>query len=316
MKNNIFVYLVWMLTFGSSLSAIAQDSIPTESPQIIKEVVIRETKVKMVHVRDTVVIFQSDSTILSSLQTLNKKINAIGEKQESTLEQQKVLEGNGNDNWRMLKWIIGIGLILILTLGICLLQLLHIRRFLKEQDVTPVQAEPETITDVHDIEVLEDAKPEKPTLDAYNASVYEFTTINDHVSNLRKKHTKPLVVAMYRYLSLRSGDKATLLSEIRSSNISEDALEQFVALVSRIDDFLTQKKPIIDAWLYWEPQDNVNSYETAIRMPEGAIFDESLDEDVLGDHIEGQQISMVHKMGFYFPGNTIKPYRVKSVVSA
>ena len=116
MKNNIFVYLVWMLTFGSSLSAIAQDSIPTESPQII----IRETKVKMVHVRDTVVIFQSDSTILSSLQTLNEKINAIGELQGLTLEQQKLLEGNGNDNWRMLKWVIGIGLILILTLGICL----------------------------------------------------------------------------------------------------------------------------------------------------------------------------------------------------
>ena len=51
-------------------------------------------------------------------------------------------------------------------------------------------------------------------------------------------------------------------------------------------------------------------------MPEGLTFDESLDEDVLGDNIDGQQITMVHKMGFYFPGNTIKPYREKSVVSA
>ena len=159
-------------------------------------------------------------------------------------------------------------------------------------------------------------KPIKPSLEAYNTSVYEFTVINDHVANLRKRDTKPLVMAMYRFLSLQSVDKTAILSQIRSANISEDVMEQFVALVSRIEAFLTQKKPIIDAWLYYVPKDDVVSYELAIRMPEGLIFDESLDEDVLGDNIDGQQITMVHKMGFYFPGNTIKPYRAKSVVSA
>ena len=289
------------------------------SPQTVKEIVIKETKVKII--RDTIVI-QSDSVLFTSLQALNDKVVAIGKQQELTLEQQKVYEDKSEGHLLVLKWLISLGILIILAVLMCLIYLvIRTGKFNKDQEVKTTQDDNpknpgEKKTEQTDPIVPSPPKPIKPSLDAYNTCVYEFTTINDHVANLRKRDTKPLVMAMYRFLSLQAVDRSTLLSQIRSANISEDAMEQFVALVSRIDAFLTQKKPIIDAWLYWEPKDGVDNYETAIRMPEGLTFDGNLDEDVLGDNIEGKQISMVHKMGFYFPGNTIKPYREKSVVSA
>lgn len=319
MKHNIYICLITLLAVGCSLSVIAQDSILTEPPQIIKEVIIRETKWKTV--RDTVIL-QPDSAISASLQILNAKMVGIGAQQELNSKQLKLYEEKSEGLMRVLKWLIGIGIVLILAVLMCLIYLVvHTAKFNKghevknTQGITPKDSEekkPEQTTPL----VPFPTKPTRPSLEAYNASVYEFTILNDQVANLKRKDTKPIVLAMYRFLSLQSADKAALLSQIRSANISEDVMEQFVALVSRIDAFLIQKKPIIDAWLYWEPKDGVDNYEKAIRMPEGLTFDESLDEDVLGDNIEGRQISMVHKMGFYFPGNTIKPYREKSVVSA
>ena len=319
MKKYILTYLIVALVFGCSLSVIAQDTISTKSSQIIKEVVIRETKWKTI--RDTVIL-QPDSAINASLQILNEKVAGIDAQQKLISKQQKFYEDKSEEHWLVLKWIIGVGIILLLAILICLVYLiLHTRVFIKGYGKDTIQDDKEKILEDNssgqtDPIVPETPKPEKPSLDAYNTSVHEFTTLNDHVANLRKKETKPLVLAMYRYFAMQTDDKAVLLRTIRSSQISENTMEQFVALVSRIGDFLIQKKPIIDAWLYWEPEDGINSYESAIRMPEGLIFDKNLDEEVWGDNIEGQQISMVHKMGFYFPGNTIKPYREKSVVSA
>lgn len=319
MNNKISYCLIFLLVIGTLLSAYGQDSASITPPQTVKEIVIKETKVKII--RDTIII-QSDSALFTSLQALNDKVVAIGKQQELTLEQQQVYDDKSERHLLVLKWLIGIGLLLILAVLMCLFYLvLHTGKFNKGHEVKTTQdvnhKDPEEKKSKQTDPIVPDApKPIKPSLDTYNTSVYEFTTINDHVANLRKRDTKPLVMAMYRFLSLQAVDRSALLSQIRSANISEDVMEQFVALVSRIDAFLIQKKPIIDAWLYWEPKDGVDNYETAIRMPEGLTFDGNLDEDVLGDNIEGKQISMVHKMGFYFPGNTIKPYREKSVVSA
>lgn len=86
-------------TFGCSLSAIAQDSIPKVTPQIIKEVVIRETKLKIV--RDTVLL-QPDSAINASLQILNAKVVSIDTRQELISQQQKVFEDKSEDHWMVL----------------------------------------------------------------------------------------------------------------------------------------------------------------------------------------------------------------------
>lgn len=319
MKNKFFCYLILLIVLGTLLPAHGQDSASFTPPQIGKEIVIKETKVKII--RDTIVI-KPDSALITSLQALNDKVDAIGKQQELTLTQQTVYKDKTEGNMLVLKWLIGITILLTLAVLMCLYYLvIHTVKINKGHEVKTTQDVNPKIPEAGNKEqtapiVLDLPKPIKPSLEAYNNSVYEFTVINDHVANLRKRDTKPLVMAMYRFLSLQSVDKSNILSQIRSANISEDVMEQFVALVSRIEAFLTQKKTIIDAWLYYEPKDDVVSYESAIRMPEGLIFDESLDEDVLGDNIDGQQITMVHKMGFYFPANTIKPYREKSVVSA
>ena len=319
MKKKISYCLILLIVIGTLLPVYGQDSVSFTPPQIIKEIVIKETKVKII--RDTIVI-QSDSSLITSLQALNDKVVAIGKQQELTLTQQTVYKDKTEGHMLVLKWLIGITILLTLAVLMCLCYLvIHTVKINKGHEVKTTQDVnpkiPEEGNKKQTAPIVPDLpKPIKPSLEAYNNSVYEFTVINDHVANLRKRDTKPLVMAMYRFLSLQSVDKTAILSQIRSANISEDVMEQFVALVSRIEAFLTQKKTIIDAWLYYEPKDDVVSYELAIRMPEGLIFDESLDEDVLGDNIDGQQITMVHKMGFYFPGNTIKPYRAKSVVSA
>ena len=97
-------------------------------------------------------------------------------------------------------------------------------------------------------------------------------------------------------------------------NISENRKEQFVSLVSQIQSFLKQRKPIIDAWLYNDSRDNVKDYLTGLRLPIGELFDEDLDRDVLGEASTGQMIKFVQRMGYYFPGNTVAAYREKSIV--
>ncbi len=319
MAKNIIISIALTLAFGCSLSAAAQDTIPTDSPQIVKEIIIRETRWKIV--RDTV-IAQPDSAITASLQLLNEKVVGIAVQQELSLNQQKLCEDKLEKHWIILKWIISIGIILILAILICLIYLiLHARHFIKNQGVKTNQDVKNDDFNNNNSEQnssidIEIQKLGKPSLDSYNTSVYEFTTINDHVASLKRKETKTLVLNTYRYLAMQMDDKAALYGVIRTTQIPDDIKEQFVALVSRIDDFLTRQKPIIDAWLYWEPKDGIVNYKSAIRMPEGLKFDVNLDVHVLGDNFEGQQISMVHKMGFYFPGNTIKPYREKCVVSA
>lgn len=319
MKNKFFCCIILFIVIGTLLPTYGQDSSSFTPQQIVKEIVFKETKVKII--RDTIVI-QSDSALFTSLQALNDKVVAIAKQQELALSQQKVYEDKTDGHLLVLKWLISIAILLTLAVLMCLCYLvIHTVKINKGHEIKTTQEVnpkvPKEGNQEQTAPIVPDLpKPIKPSLEAYTTSVYEFTVINDHVANLRRRDTKPLVMAMYRFLSLQSVDKTAILSQIRSANISEDVMEQFVALVSRIEAFLIQKKPIIDAWLNYEPKDDVVSYESAIRMPEGLIFDERLDEDVLGDNIDGQQITMVHKMGFYFPGNTIKPYREKSVVSA
>lgn len=155
----------------------------------------------------------------------------------------------------------------------------------------------------------------KPTLESYNHSVNEFRTINDHVNSLRRKETRILLHSMYRFLALQDTDASQLFQQIRETNISDNEKEQFVSLVSQIQTFLVKKKPIIDSWLSFEPKDGVHDYLSGLRLPIGQDFDKNLDRDILGDDLTGQTINIVHKMGFYFPGNTIAPYRELSIVS-
>ena len=91
---------------------------------------------------------------------------------------------------------------------------------------------------------------------------------------------------------------------------------QFISLVDEIENFIGHQIPIINKWLRCEPGSEIRSYEDAVRIPIGRMFNADMDRDILGDDLSGRTITMIHKLGFYFPGNTIKSYREKSIVSA
>ncbi len=318
MKRFGKLILLACLLIECTLSGVAQDVSETgvaDSPSIVKEVVKTRWRIKKVVVRDTVVV-QSDSALVATIENFQKELDkqALVQKQQIGELQQVVKESQKRSD-AMLLVLIVLALLLICMLFYLIRQGRRVNNATQQvsQDV-PTDPEQESV--VTQEVVSETPKVQQPPLDAYNASVYEFITINDHVSKLRRKETKKLVMAMYRYLSQQTTDKDTLLAEIRATELTDDLREQFVSLATKIENFLTQKLPVINAWLQWEPKDGVDSYSTAIRMPEGQLFDEDLDGDIFGDNLAGKQITMVHKMGFYFPGNTISPYRVKSVVSA
>lgn len=327
MKKNIIILVSCILVFSSHI--LAQDSIVSnqkDSTGDVETVIIRETKWRIL--RDTIVV-KSDSALIDVFQ---RSIDSLKDNQ-SNLEDRIIQELNEvkrNANNNTIQYLLLLTLLFII-LGLIVSRLYRLSKGKLDDVEQQLGLVGRNLNDIlsaldhnHNTPMEPDSpsgsgfKPsvvERPTLEAYNASVYEFVTINDHIHNLRKKETKGMVLAMYRYFALHTTDKAQLLSEIRTANVSDDVKEQFVALVSRINNFFVQKKPIIDGWLYYEPKDGINNYESAIRMPEGLTFDDNLDEDVLGDDITGQQVSMVHKIGYYFPGNTIKPYREKSIVS-
>jgi hypothetical protein len=158
------------------------------------------------------------------------------------------------------------------------------------------------------------APVEKPSLQAYNNSVHKFIVINDNIASLRKKDNRHLIQMMCKFLSgtLESPDK--LKAEVRAFDMSDGAKEQFVSLLDEIAAFLTHDKQIIDAWLYHSGENEICNYVSAVRMPEGQMFDPALDSDVLGDDNSGMKISVVIKLGFHFPGNTVRPFRQKSTV--
>lgn len=156
----------------------------------------------------------------------------------------------------------------------------------------------------------------KPTLESYNNSVYEFIKLNEHICSLKKRETKTLILALYKYLTKRENDKEKVCQLIRECDLVEDEKVQFISLVDEIENFIGHQIPIINKWLRSEPDSEIRSYEDAVRIPIGKMFNADMDRDILGDDLSGQTITMVHKLGFYFPGNTIKSYREKSIVSA
>lgn len=156
----------------------------------------------------------------------------------------------------------------------------------------------------------------KPNLESYNNSVYEFIKLNEHINSLRKRENKTLILALYKYLAKLESDKEKVYRLIRECNIVEDEKVQFISLVDEIENFIGHQIPIINNWLQCESNNEVKSYDDAVRIPIGQPFNSDMDRDVLGEDLSGQTIVMVYKLGFYFPGNTIKSYREKSIVSA
>ena len=314
MKKVIFTLIISMIT----LPVFAQEQADTTAKDTVTNTTVinhwHKTRVVTRTVRDTVYTTPPESYLkeiqgqqesIDSLSVLLKKLMASAE-----IANQKA------ENFHRFNVIL---LVFVLVLIAFLATL--VRKIFLMLPSAGCNDRPSESAELQTPEPSEQIKEEspipvvaKPSLHAYGNSVHKFTVINDNISSLRKKDNKELINSMFRYLSGLQQDTEELIREIRNFEMPMEAKEQFISLVSEMSAFMSHDKPIIDACLA-DNEEGVKDYEAAVRMPAGLAFDSELDSDVLGDDREGEIIVYVYKLGYYFPGNTVKPYRQKSVVA-
>lgn len=311
----------------------------------------RELRKKTKVIKDTIVV-HSDAHIVSSIDSLANELNSLNKFNNSSMNciKQSLIR-----NWEgILILIVFLLILLILSLVTLFLFFRRMNRIntsvnavyckLNEQDnvlnceqddrisynniLCEIEGLKERlmamceIIDANKLGTIKEYGDEiaetvvKPSLESYNNSVYEFIKLNDHINSLRKRENKTLILALYKYLAKLENDKEKVLILIRECNLVEDEKVQFISLVDEIENFIGHQIPIINKWLRCEPGSEIISYEDAVRIPIGRMFNADMDRDILGDDLSERTITMVHKLGFYFPGNTIKSYREKSIVSA
>lgn len=281
---------------------------------------VKATKqqIKVIRVRDTVYV-KPDSTIMNSLHVIISKQDSL----ICRLNNQQSYTDNlakKHSLYHILFFVL-----LFIVIGLFIFFNLYLKKWINQgfteimvklnqnaNSVEPVVKSQNSCTSGVENEIM--ALP-KPSLEAYNSSVYEFVTINDQIASLKRKESRTILMSLYRFLALQDTNVHAIIELIRESGIPDGDKEQFVSLVSQVQAFISKKKPIIDSWLKNEPKDGVSDYISAIRLPINQVFDDNLDRDVLGEDLSGQTISFVYKMGYYFPGNTIRAYREKSIVS-
>lgn len=311
----------------------------------------RELRKKPKVIKDTIVV-HSDAHIVSSIDSLANELNSLNKFNNSSMnciKQSLIRTWDG-----ILILIVSLLILLILSLVTLFIFFRRMNRIntsvnavyckLNDQD-NVLNCEPDDrisynnilceieglkerlmamceIIDANKLGTIKEGGDEiaetvvKPSLESYNNSVYEFIKLNDHINSLRKRENKTLILALYKYLAKLENDKEKVLILIRECTLVEDEKVQFISLVDEIENFIGHQIPIINKWLRCEPGSEIRSYEDAVRIPIGRMFNADMDRDILGDDLSGRTITMIHKLGFYFPGNTIKSYREKSIVSA
>lgn len=173
---------------------------------------------------------------------------------------------------------------------------------------TPVDVIPAVDTPVDVVPV-----PEVPEL-VYEKSVGRFIDLMQRIEALKKQSAVQRLA--FRYLAGIDNDKAQLLQAVKQGVTDPDIKVMFTTLAHDIDAFVTNERPNIDGYLRAHAAEGVDSYRTAISMPEGEPFDADLHIDILDEAAPGDEISRVLALGYRFPHSTIAPYRVKPKVMA
>ncbi|MBQ7512074.1 MAG: hypothetical protein IJU11_04960 [Prevotella sp.] len=137
----------------------------------------------------------------------------------------------------------------------------------------------------------------------YNEAVSAFVSLNERIYELRR-HREELQPLIHRLTS--EGDKPEV-----SSNHAD--IQQLAVDIER---FLTHQQPFINACLSTVSEEQM-TYADCVRGPVGGTIDTTLDEEPTGAVIaDGAPVSFVLKLGYFFPGSTIAPLPVKSIILA
>lgn len=132
----------------------------------------------------------------------------------------------------------------------------------------------------------------------YNEAVRSFITLNNRIYDLRqqRKELQPVI----QWLAT-GGDRP-------------DVAESLVPLANDIERFLTSQVPFIDASLSTISDDGMDYFD-CVHAPVGGYFDDTLDEEPTGAEVNnGDAISAVLKLGYFFPESTIAVAPQKSIV--
>ena len=135
----------------------------------------------------------------------------------------------------------------------------------------------------------------------YNEAVSAFLSLNDRIYELRRyrKELQPLILWL-------ATDGTKPMTDEYDAVIQE--------LAADIQKFLTTQLPFINACLSTVSNDGL-TYNDYVHAPITGTFDDTLDEVLTGDEVkDGTPISFVLKLGYYFPGSTLAPNPVKSIV--
>lgn len=318
MKKVIFTLIISMIT----LPVFAQEQADTTAKDTVTNTTVinhwHKTKVVTRTVRDTVYTTPPES-YLKEIQGQQESIDSLSVLLKKLMASAEIANQKAENFHRFNVILLVFVIVFIAFLAVLARKMFSVFPAAGCNDGPSDPSAPSVPVESQNPEpAQEEATPApavvKPSLQAYGDSVHKFTVINDNIYSLRRKDNKELLNKMLRYLSGLEQDTAELIKEIRTFEMPMETKEQFVSLVSEITAFMSHDKQIIDAWLAYNDEEGIKRYESAVRMPVGMAFDPAFDSDILGDDNTGREIMYVFKLGYYFPGNTIKPYRQKSVV--
>ncbi len=142
----------------------------------------------------------------------------------------------------------------------------------------------------------------------YNDAISEFERINNRLFKLKRyKHYSQ---ELLKFLSTGIINKENYSSQLCKADIADDVKEHLNTILYDIDRFNSQRRKLIHDYVLQHSLDNFD-----VRFPLFEIFDENLDHQFKGDDVsDGEKISRVCKLGYYFPNSRVAPYRVKSEV--
>ena len=135
----------------------------------------------------------------------------------------------------------------------------------------------------------------------YNEAVRTFISLNDRIYDLRREREalQPLIGWL-----ATNGEKPELV----------DPSEDICQLATDIERFLSTQVPFINASLA-SIDDGAITYADCVRGPVGGQFDDALDEEPTGAGVEqGQPITYVLRLGYYFPESSQVHDAVKALV--
>lgn len=157
-------------------------------------------------------------------------------------------------------------------------------------------------------------KQTKVSLTKYNDAVNAFVALNNRLYALKKYRS--VVLPCMRLLA---GDQSIKVEDARmqiaASSLKTDDKASFSLLLNDISQFVSEYVSVIDRFLKEANEIGCYSFLECIRMPLNEMFDAEKDEHALGEEFaDSDRISVVLRLGFYFPQSTTQPYRVKSLV--